>query len=573
MKTVKRRLVRAGLAAATVLCVTAAVPTVSLAWLEAAREQRETIQRRIDAIELVQKLLVDAETGQRGFVITGDERFLEPYLASLTALPKALDDVAHQPGDDTTRLQLAQRLVQHVRQKRESLVTSVEARRTGGFLAAQSIVASGVGKQHMDEVRQVVRQLVDLDENALTSMDKAQTRQGYWAIGLSLTSALVVFGLFGFTGRWMWRAILDRETATTEAQEVSDKLSRGMASLEALNGEMRALSEMSNLLQTEMSLAEALGVGAKYCSILMPDTQGAVYLFRNSADLLVRSAVWGCSDALVDQTMPELLEPRACWGLRRGRVHVTHQEDGMPCDHTVQSKAADGTASVCLPLMAYGEVLGLLYVRTGAVADLDGVQRIARTVGEHVSLSLSNVKLRQVLRDQSIKDPLTGLFNRRYLEETLAREVARAQRTNTPLAVIVADLDHFKRINDTHGHPAGDAVLRDAAHALQRQIRASDLACRFGGEEFVLLLPDCPPDAAYLKARELCDALRAVVCHEGGAAISISGSFGVATFPADATEGAQLLKQADLALYQAKRRGRDQVCTAADTRSGHRLAA
>lgn len=575
MQTVKRRLVTAALAGAAVLCVTAAVPPTSLAWVETAREQREAMRNEIDALQEVQTLLVDAETGQRGFIISGDEQFLEPYNLAMARLPAALDAVAQLLGTDhnADRRELVEKLIDAARLKQESLTSSVDVRRRDGIESAEAVVKSGAGKLYMDEVRRLVRHLCEGDEAALLNMDRALSVKVYGAIGFSLTCALIVFGLFGATSRWMWRAIVEREQATRAARDTSAQLEIGMQALEALNGEMRSLSDMSNVLQTEMTLAEALLVASQYCAALLPRTRGAMYLFRNSADLLVRSSAWGMDETECEEWAPLHLEPRACWGLRRGQGHVVSNPaaGGLTCAHTAAvAREEPSGASFCLPLMAYGEMLGLLTVHMPDAAQAGEVQRIARTIGENVSLSLSNAKLRQVLRDQSIKDPLTGLFNRRYLEETLAREVARAQRTNAPLAVVVADLDHFKRINDTHGHPAGDAVLKAAAQALQRSIRASDLACRFGGEEFVLLLPDCPPEAAAAKAQGICDTLRTIVCHEGGAIIGITASFGVAVFPGDGADGAQLLKQADLALYEAKRQGRDRVVQVQALQGQHR---
>jgi diguanylate cyclase (GGDEF)-like protein len=148
------------------------------------------------------------------------------------------------------------------------------------------------------------------------------------------------------------------------------------------------------------------------------------------------------------------------------------------------------------------------------------------------------------------------------MEETLQREVARARRNGTPLSVIVVDLDHFKKVNDTQGHPVGDVVLQGVAQQLQRALRASDVACRFGGEEFILILPECAKPAAAAKAEELCGRVRQLSFKEGGGALRVSASFGVASFPSDASLPETLLELADAALYEAKRSGRDRVVVA-----------
>jgi len=216
--------------------------------------------------------------------------------------------------------------------------------------------------------------------------------------------------------------------------------------------------------------------------------------------------------------------------------------------------------------MAYGDVLGLLTIASEPAAGSDPARlaTTAQAIAEQVALSLSNAKLRQVLRDQSIKDPLTGLFNRRYMEETLGRELVRAERQKTSLSLIVLDIDHFKHINDTHGHPAGDSILRKTGHFLGSSVRESDVACRYGGEEFILILPDCPKEAALAKARELCERTRVLTFPEAGGGVEITASFGVSSFPADGIEPQSLIQAADAALYVAKRSGRNRVAAAGE---------
>lgn len=155
------------------------------------------------------------------------------------------------------------------------------------------------------------------------------------------------------------------------------------------------------------------------------------------------------------------------------------------------------------------------------------------------------------LQDLSIRDYLTNLFNRRYLEETLEREIQRAARTQHPLGVIMLDIDHFKRINDTLGHAAGDRVLQEFGEFLAEQIRPSDIACRYGGDEFVLILPDTSRDVAMERAEHLRENVKQLaIKHENGITITISQ--GVAVFPQDGSTGEMILKSADAALYRVK---------------------
>jgi diguanylate cyclase (GGDEF)-like protein len=189
--------------------------------------------------------------------------------------------------------------------------------------------------------------------------------------------------------------------------------------------------------------------------------------------------------------------------------------------------------------------------------------RLAVTVAEQFALALANVRLRETLRGQSIRDPLTGLFNRRYMEETLDRELSRAQRERRPLSLLLLDIDRFKHFNDTFGHEAGDTVLASLGAMLRAMSRVGDVACRYGGEEFVLILPEASLPDARRRAEEIQDAIRGLrVTHGGRPLEGVRCSMGVAAFPEHGDSGGALLRAADAALYRAKREGRDQVVLA-----------
>jgi diguanylate cyclase (GGDEF)-like protein len=185
---------------------------------------------------------------------------------------------------------------------------------------------------------------------------------------------------------------------------------------------------------------------------------------------------------------------------------------------------------------------------------------MARALADQIALAISNIRLRETLHRQSIRDPLTGLFNRRYLEESLQREVARAERTARPLALLMLDVDHFKRFNDSYGHEAGDAVLRALGRLLRQSVREGDIACRFGGEEFVVLLPEATLETAQERAERIRDEARRIRIHREGRYLDpVSVSFGVAIYPDHGVSAETLLAAADAALYRAKSSGRDRV--------------
>ena len=248
--------------------------------------------------------------------------------------------------------------------------------------------------------------------------------------------------------------------------------------------------------------------------------------------------------------------------MRRGQPHGSL--DGavpLKCAHISEEGELGGT--VCLPLVAQGESLGMLQISYAEPGDAESRrERIAaaKRVTEQLSLALANVRLRDGLREQSIRDPLTGLHNRRYFEESLSREMARSARDRQPLSLFMLDVDHFKRYNDTHGHDAGDALLRELGRELRECARTSDIVCRFGGEEFVVVLPNAGDVEASAWSERLMQNVRAMQVRLGSRALpSITVSMGLAVFPQHGASAEALLHAADAALYEAKRDGRDRL--------------
>lgn len=226
-------------------------------------------------------------------------------------------------------------------------------------------------------------------------------------------------------------------------------------------------------------------------------------------------------------------------------------------------------------MMARGEVYGLLNVLAAgddAEQKIGEVAALAGAIADAMSLALSNIALREKLRTQALRDPLTSLYNRRYMEDVLERYANLAERNGSPLSAIMIDLDHFKRLNDEHGHAVGDAVLRAAALAIVGAIRPSDVACRYGGEELVVLLPDCSLAEALGKAELLRARIESLSDIHG---TRITASLGVATMPETTSNMTEILPSADAALYRAKQGGRNRVEAAVrrpEGGSGHPLA-
>jgi len=352
---------------------------------------------------------------------------------------------------------------------------------------------------------------------------------------------------------------------TQELRSTNARLDETISRLQAQNSRITDIAEMVDVFQACHTTEEAYAIIGRYTQRLFPHTSGALYVFRESRNHLESAAKWGESRA-----NPEAFDPGECWALRRARPHVLSGLDSTTLCRHVGGQGPK--ASICVPLMAQGDTLGVLTLLPDEASpappdggsDLAERASLAVSVGENISLALANLKLRETLRHQAIRDPLTGLFNRRYLEETLRREVRRAERRGSPLGIATLDIDHFKRFNDTFGHEAGDVLLRELGNLLKSCVRTEDIACRLGGEEFLLVMPDAPLEICRRRMEEVREASkRLTVSFHGEPLGVVTISVGVAALPEHGASPEELMRAADQALYQAKHQGRDRVMLAA----------
>lgn len=336
-----------------------------------------------------------------------------------------------------------------------------------------------------------------------------------------------------------------------------------LAQVEAVGRDVELLNRFSQRLQVCRDLTEAREVIAHFLARLFPGGSGAVLLIHSSRNALEVYCAWG-DDSRYEAG--ELFAPEDCWALRQGRAHRTDaDEPDLVCRHVGDAPAH---SCHCFPMLAQGETLGVLSVEVSGAGsgggdtlrDAGREQGLVETVAVQVATAIASLTLRDSLRIQSVRDPLTGLFNRRYLEETVEREQLQAQRSGQALSVILLDLDHFKEFNDTHGHQAGDHLLKTLGAFLRREIRGSDIACRYGGEEFVLVLPTAGHAEAVRRAEMLREDIAHLEVHVGGHTLGpVTASFGVATYPDAGDDWRAALGTADRRLYEAKAAGRDRV--------------
>jgi len=319
--------------------------------------------------------------------------------------------------------------------------------------------------------------------------------------------------------------------------------------------ELLLLQEFGTLLTLSKSLSDIEQVLAKFAQMLMYHDAGVISVIRSSRNLAEIKVGWGEQDWF--EAGSYTLD--ACWSLRKGYAHPQGPYDKLiRCDHD------SGPISnlICIPLVSQGETLGVMHFRRNNLEDEydENDRKIATSIAEQVALSIANLQLRDNLRNQAIKDSLTGLFNRRYFAETAEKELARANKTQSMMAILMIDLDFFKKLNDNFGHDVGDKVLSEFGSLLNSLTHKEHIACRMGGEEFVVLLSDTNIDAVRTFSETLLQQLRNLKVTSNGTSVgTVTASVGVSIYPECANEISELVKLADQALYQAKSQGRDRT--------------
>lgn len=354
--------------------------------------------------------------------------------------------------------------------------------------------------------------------------------------------------------------ISELRRAEGEVSERADELAILNRELQEKSETTARLVKLGELLQACVTFPEAFSVVGSAMADFVGGLSGTVHLTSASRNLVDEMAHWGDVRSSIAQFAPE-----DCWALRRGQEHVSGPGVLSPrCAHITEN---GNRGYVCIPLAAQGETLGILHLCEPDAAErprwLDERRQILRGVVDTLALALANLRLRETLRQQSIRDPNTGLFNRRYLEETSSRELRRMERSNQPLVMVMLDVDHFKQFNDTFGHEAGDLVLKQVAATMLDHARESDVVSRYGGEEFALVMPG----VGLQDGAERAEALRAAVrqlhlAHRGRTLGTVTVSLGLAVYPEHGASWSELCNAADHALYQAKEEGRDRVVVA-----------
>ncbi len=403
-------------------------------------------------------------------------------------------------------------------------------------------------------------------EDALLSLRREQARNTA-RLTRTLTASAVLLSI-GFLALMFWLIRnAHRRTAISahELRAANTQLADALNETRRSSSDLQHLNQFGEMLQACHTLDEVRAGIPDAMQELLPGIGGRVALLNPSQNLLSVGAHWGDHGVIAES----IFAPEDCWALRRGQAYpLAGTSGGFVCQHVHwPNPDLPDAGYLCIPLTAQGEVIGVMTVDANRSIDANS-RRLAIAAAEQLALALANLRLQETLRTQSIRDPLTGLFNRRYLEVSLERELARAARRNHPMAVLMLDLDHFKRFNDSHGHDAGDTLLVQFADVLKRNTRSEDIACRYGGEEFTILLPEVDADSARKRAERIRNATAEMIVKLREQPLErISVSIGLAIFPDDARNGIDLLRNADAALYRAKRAGRNRIMTVDDDKT------
>jgi diguanylate cyclase (GGDEF)-like protein len=357
--------------------------------------------------------------------------------------------------------------------------------------------------------------------------------------------------------------ITERKNTEETLQKTNETLSFWVNELKQLTREAILLNEMSDLLQNCNTIDEAYTVITQYAQKLFPELSGAIFTVNIAKNLAEVIAQWG--------TLPPgelVFQPESCWAYRRGRVHIV---DGttfsLSCSHAASSQSKEQIPYICIPLKTQDQTTGILHLTgVSSILNTERWELLALTATERIAVALSNIKLREILRMQSIRDPLTGLFNRVYMEETLERELRRAVRHERSLVLVMIDIDFMKIFNDKFGFTAGDLLLKEFGTFLINQVRYDDIASRYGGDEFTLVLPESSLKDAYQRANEIREGFQEITLSYLGQPLErATVSMGLAGHPQNGSTRGALLHSADMALFKSKRSGRNQVTIARPT--------
>lgn len=512
----------------------------------------------LDTLDVTAAMFSDSQSNERAFVATCDASLLKPYR---TDLPRIYSDLARLrtlTADNPVQQSLVQRLHSQLDAEVGRMGMEITETLKGDQKDALAALAMPQEENSSREILGIISQIKGKEKEILDGRLGRTQFFGKLTLAMCVLGVLASGTILGFIFWLMWRETTRRQRSEASLHSANAQLETSLIELRQYNDLAWSLRQMGELLQSCHDTGEALVIVSRHLKLLLPESSGAIALLHGGRADVEAKLTFGKPAPFAERFAPD-----QCWALRRGRAHVSRHEGYEPaCTHL----GHDIGIAECIPLIAQGETLGVLSVTAPGTDGFSKIeQQSIQAVTEQLSLSLANLLLQETLRERSLRDSLTGLFNRRYLGEVLPREIARMRREGQMLAVTMIDIDHFKRFNDSHGHDGGDALLAAFGELLAGHSRAEDIVCRLGGDEFAWILPGVGRQVACERAAGLRAATaRMAVLLRDEPLHPPTISIGIAIFPDQGTDGPTLLRMADAALYAAKSRGRDRVVVAGE---------
>lgn len=547
--------------AVVVLILNALIPIYAFKVLNVSYAKTSHSRNTIDKASNVMLTMVDAETGMRGYIITDNTKFLEPYYAARARLENQRHELSELVANTPSAKKLLNTLNKRIDSSLEQIQKTISINESGDNEQATDIVRSSEGKARMDLVRTAVAELIELEKQQLKAQAAYEDKVDTVALTALLFLTLFDVVMFVIAFRLLFNALKTARAAESELNRLHNLSVKYSEQLAASNKIKDTQARLTDQLQAVLTAQEAYTVIERYCTYLFPHNAGTLFIRSHSKDYFQMMAQWGKCNYKDDG-----FEPMDCWAARSNHIHAyIAQTESMACNHLSHSSPEPHTA-VCIPIASSDEMIGImtLYGQANEDGTINTVDEetinLIQEVVSQIALAISNLRLRENLRNSSIVDVLTGLYNRRYLDETFHREIARSQRSKESIGIIMLDVDHFKNFNDTYGHEAGDHVLHEVGLSLKQACRASDLACRYGGEEFVLLLLNADLKSTIERTAMIREELKKKHLMYGGQSLpAVNVSMGVSMYPHHGSKPEELIRCADEALYKAKHDGRDRV--------------
>ncbi|MFA1802467.1 diguanylate cyclase [Xanthomonas campestris pv. campestris] len=509
----------------------------------------------IGRVDEIQARVLDAESAERGYLLTGNDAYLLDYQTSVERLPILIGNLRRKIADNPSQVAHLDQLHHLVDTRLKQIQHVLDVYADSGLEPARTSIRQ-IAFRTTSVIREQALTMVQREQELLALRAESSRQSALLLLILALAGIPLGLAVVGTVYGLLMRELRHRAQAERHAARANQELGESIGALQRSAADLNLLSRYTGLLQSCVSAEEALDVTSRTLAHLLPGIAGSVYLLRASQDRAEVISHWGTP---LVHSASHLL-PEECWALRRGQPHLIEDlARDAPCAHIDLPDASVAITTACLPMSAQGTQLGFLFLSAPGPAPMPRLE-IAEAAAEQLSLALSNLRLRESLRRQSIRDALTGLYNRRYLEEALSHELARCARRDLPLSVLMLDVDHFKQFNDGQGHAGGDLLLAAVGELLLTRLRAEDVACRYGGEEFTVILPETDGEEAMRVAEQIRGHIAALAVSDGQRALPrVTASIGVASFPADGELGSALIQKADAALYVAKRQGRNRV--------------